>query len=406
MVVNFTAGFGTGADPCTLPFTPAYQIQGSGQSPAITGLVDHARRRGRRLRGAVAGAARLLPPGRDRRRRCRHLGRHLRVQRQQQQRQPRRRRPRQRHGRRLPGPDAGQQRHVDRQVRHRQRRADRRAFPVASPDVPRALRGHAGARLPQTLSVTEHFQLGRFGQVVLSSDGRLQQPTNVTAPGAPPSPCRRRTTCATIILDDALQSQNPDPIVFARGGQPLSASNTLRGGDTATGIVGVLTYTWAGNAASGNAYRVRPVNALSGHVELRRRQSASGGGAGRGRHGRVVGMNLLNFFNTFARTARFGVGGPPDRLPRRRHPGRVRPPGARRPSPPSWRMRPDVLGVNEIENDGYGPSSALAVPGRSAECGHGARHLRVHRRGREHRSGQRDGHRRHQGRHALQAGAS
>ena len=27
-------------------------------------------------------------------------------------------------------------------------------------------------RLPQTLSVTEHFQLGRFGQVVLSADGR------------------------------------------------------------------------------------------------------------------------------------------------------------------------------------------------------------------------------------------
>ena len=29
-------------------------------------------------------------------------------------------------------------------------------------------------RLPQTMYVTEHFQLGRFGQVVLSSGGRLQ----------------------------------------------------------------------------------------------------------------------------------------------------------------------------------------------------------------------------------------
>jgi hypothetical protein len=26
-----------------------------------------------------------------------------------------------------------------------------------------------------------------------------------------------------------------------------------------TGIIGVTTYTWAGNSASGNAYRVRPV---------------------------------------------------------------------------------------------------------------------------------------------------
>ena len=67
-------------------------------------------------------------------------------------------------------------------------------------------------------------------------------------------------------MDDSSQAQNPDPILFGRGGSPLSAANTLRGGDTATGIVGVMTYTWAGNAASGNAYRVRPVNALGGSI--------------------------------------------------------------------------------------------------------------------------------------------
>ena len=71
-----------------------------------------------------------------------------------------------------------------------------------------------------------------------------------------------------IILDDASQVQNPDPILFGRGGLPLSARNTLRGGDTATGIVGVLNYTWAGNSASGNAYRVRPINALNGYVNF------------------------------------------------------------------------------------------------------------------------------------------
>jgi len=67
-----------------------------------------------------------------------------------------------------------------------------------------------------------------------------------------------------VILDDASQAQNPDPILFGRGGLPLSASNTLRGGDTATGIVGVLNYTWADNSASPNAYRVRPINAMGG----------------------------------------------------------------------------------------------------------------------------------------------
>jgi uncharacterized protein len=36
-------------------------------------------------------------------------------------------------------------------------------------------------RLPQTLFVTEHFQLGRFGQVVMSAESRLKQPTSVVA---------------------------------------------------------------------------------------------------------------------------------------------------------------------------------------------------------------------------------
>src|SRR5262249_35909190 len=121
-------------------------------------------------------------------------------------------------------------------------------------------------RLPQTLSVTEHFQLGRFGMVVMSSGGKLPQPTNVVAPGAPAVAMQAANNLNRIIIDDPTQAQNPDPIVFGRGGLPLSASNTLRGGDTATNIVGVMTYTWAGNAASGNAFRVRPLQAMGGSV--------------------------------------------------------------------------------------------------------------------------------------------
>ena len=77
-------------------------------------------------------------------------------------------------------------------------------------------------RLPQTLYVTEHFQLGRFGQVVLSSGGRLTQPTNVALPGAPALALQAANDLNRIILDDALQNQNPDPIVFGAAGCPLS----------------------------------------------------------------------------------------------------------------------------------------------------------------------------------------
>ena len=262
-------------------------------------------------------------------------------------------------------------------------------------------------RMPQTLSVTEHFQLGRFGQVVMSAGGRLLQPTNVVAP-------RRRSGRAAggerprqIIVDDALQNQNPDPILFGRGGNPLSASNTLRGGDTATGMVGVMTYTWAGNSASGNAFRLRPVGALGGGVPLRGGQPAARGRPAVGGTLRVAGMNLLNFFNTFDGSARVactrGVGGAltdcrgADNAAEfvRQWPKTVAAvvgTGA------------DVVAVTELENDGYGPDSAIqfltdrlneaTAPGTYAFVDADAGTGQV----------ERAGHRRDQGRHPLQAG--
>ncbi|MES2717105.1 MAG: ExeM/NucH family extracellular endonuclease [Pseudomonadota bacterium] len=152
-------------------------------------------------------------------------------------------------------------------------------------------------RLPQTLSVTEHFQLGRFGQVVLSVDGRQVQPTNLVAPGAPALALEASNQLARIILDDALQSQNPDPIVFGRGGMPLSASNTLRGGDTVAGVVGVMGWTWAGNSASGNAWRVRPLGALGGAVPFFVASNPRPASVPLGAGLRVTGFNVLNFFN-------------------------------------------------------------------------------------------------------------
>jgi predicted extracellular nuclease len=213
-------------------------------------------------------------------------------------------------------------------------------------------------RFPQTLYVTEHFQLGRFGQVVMSADGRLKQPTNVVAPGAPALALQAANNLNRIIVDDALQNQNPDPILFGRGGNPLSASNTLRGGDTATGMVGVMSYTWAGNAASGNAYRLRPINALGGGVpnfQPANPRPASAPAVGGTLH--VAGMNLLNFFNTFSGCTN-GVGGAATDC---------RGANSQTEFDRQWPktvaaivgIGADIIGVNEIENDGYGPTSAI-----------------------------------------------
>jgi len=237
-------------------------------------------------------------------------------------------------------------------------------FPVPSATYLERYEGML-VRLPQTLYVTEHFQLGRFGQVVLSSGGRLKQPTNVVAPGAPALALQAQNDLNRIIIDDASQAQNPDPILFGRGGNPLSASNTLRGGDTATGIVGVMTYTWAGNAASGNAYRVRPIGALGGSVNFQPSNPRPTSAPAVGGTLKVVGMNLLNFFNTFdglpdtVDNCSNGVGGAATDC---------RGADTQAEFDRQWpktvaailAINPDVLGFNEIENDGYGPSSAIA----------------------------------------------
>ena len=212
-------------------------------------------------------------------------------------------------------------------------------------------------RFTQALTVTEHFQLGRFGQVVLSSGGRLRQPTNVAAPGAAALAVQAANDLNRIIVDDASQTQNPDPIVFGRNGQPLSASNTLRGGDTATGLVGVLTYTWGGNVASPNAYRVRPINALNGSVTFDGTNPRPSTVPDVGGTVKVVGMNLLNFFNTFSGCTG-GVGGAATDCR-----GADNSAEFSRQSDKTvaaiLAMNPDVLGVNELENDGYGSTSAI-----------------------------------------------
>jgi predicted extracellular nuclease len=225
-------------------------------------------------------------------------------------------------------------------------------------------------RVAQTMTVTEHFQLGRFGQVLLSSDGRLDQPTAVVEPGAPAAALQAANNLRKILVDDASQGQNPDPIVFGRDGQPLSASNTLRGGDTASGIVGVMTYTFGGNAASPNAFRIRPINSLGGQIEFEAVNDRPGGTAEVDGGTRVAALNLLNYFNSFSGCTN-GVGGVATDCR-----GAENATEFARQVPKTVAailgLDAAVVGVNEIENDGYGPSSSIAHLVAALNAGAGA----------------------------------
>ena len=362
MAADYAATFTTAADVCQLTFTPAYAIQGNGPSAAITGTVttqgvvvgDFETPGGSgQLRGfflqdlagdgdpATSDGIFVFNGGTD----SVSLGEIVRVT--------------------GTAGDFQDQTQVSASAiadcgTGSVAPADV-TFPVSSTTFLERFEGML-VRLPQTMHVTEHFQLGRFGQVVLSAEARLQQPTNVVAPGAPALALQAQNNLNRIILDDATNTQNPDPIVFGRGGQPLSAGNTLRGGDTATGIVGVMSYTWAG--AGGNAYRVRPVNALGGFVNFEPANPRPDAAPAVGGSLKVASMNLLNYFNTFdglpdtVDNCTFGVGGAP---------ADCRGADTQEEFDRQWpktvaailALNPDVLGVNEVENDGYDAASAI-----------------------------------------------
>ena len=138
--------------------------------------------------------------------------------------------------------------------------------------------------LPQTLTVTEVFNLGRFGEVSLSGTGRLANPTNVVAPGAPAIALADLNDRSRIILDDGDNLQNIDPTHYPQGG--LSASNTLRVGDSLPSLIGI------GDQRFGN-YRLQPVGPISyNQTNLRPTAPEPVGGTLR-----VASFNVLNFFN-------------------------------------------------------------------------------------------------------------
>ena len=83
-------------------------------------------------------------------------------------------------------------------------------LPVASATALEAVEGML-VRTPEALTVTEHFQLGRFGQIVVSSGGRLPQPTQVAEPGAAANAVQAANNLNRLIVDDALNNQNPRP---------------------------------------------------------------------------------------------------------------------------------------------------------------------------------------------------
>ncbi len=220
-------------------------------------------------------------------------------------------------------------------------------LPFASLDFLERFEGML-VRLPQALVISEYFNYERFGEIVLAlpleGETRAFTPTAIDEPGAPALARALANSLRRITLDDGLGLQNPD---FLRhpNGSAFALDNRFRGGDTVQNVVGVLGFDF-------NLYRIQPIGPAD-YTAVDPRPDAPEPVGG---YLRIAAMNTLNFFLTLD----YPTGDPLDN-----HCGplqNVECRGADADQPAEFtrqrtklldalaRLDADILGLNEVEN--------------------------------------------------------
>lgn len=202
------------------------------------------------------------------------------------------------------------------------------------------------------LVVTNTFEMGRFGEVQLSSE-RLFNPTNITVPGsAEYAALVIANSLDKIDIDDGSDEQNPLVVPFPTGG--LSASNTLRLGDTVASLVGIMDYRFG-------EFKIVPTD-MPTFVMSNPRTAEPELAVG---NLKVASLNVLNYFNNL--DAGPNVCGPNGNQDCR---------GAEdngtdgnglnefdrqkvKTIAAIAAMDADIVGLMEIENDGFGADSSI-----------------------------------------------
>jgi hypothetical protein len=198
--------------------------------------------------------------------------------------------------------------------------------------------------IPHTMTVAQNYFQGRYGQVTLSTDGRMYQPTHMYEPGsAEYDALLDENMRRMLILDDGSSEQNPDPIPY------IGLNNTLRAGDVVSAnLTGIIDN---GPINSGDLidYRLHPTE----EVDIERTNTRPASPPDVGGRLQVASFNVLNYFNGDGMGGGFPTARGADTLvefERQR----------KKIITAVLALDADVVGLMEIENDGYGPYSAIA----------------------------------------------
>jgi predicted extracellular nuclease len=200
--------------------------------------------------------------------------------------------------------------------------------------------------LPQTLTVTDNFDFGHYGEFILAN-GRLSTPTNVVAPGVPAQTLEVANFLNQILVDDDSSATYPDPTpyLYNSAGRGL----TFRAGSTVTGLAGILDEKFG-------AYIVEPTETPVFTDANPRVDSPAVIGTLR-----VCIGNVANLMNGDGAGGGFPTSrGATTAAEYQRQLAKV--------TAALLNLAPDIMGLTEVENDrvtnglpnSYGPTSAIA----------------------------------------------
>ena len=231
---------------------------------------------------------------------------------------------------------------------------------------------YEGMRVTASGVVTNNFTLGRGASFDIA-DTRIPTFTQVNAPSTTGNAAYAADLKNRYIrIDDGSRAQNPDPEIFARGGQSLSADNTLRGGDTVT-ATGVLSYGNDGWTSSGSLDTYR-IHTTAQNVQVQATNPRSDAPDAVGGSLRVGSLNVLNYFTSLVTSNDGCTPNGTDSASRGANTcaeflrQRTKTVGA------ILGLNPDVLGLLEMQNDfdkGANSSVANLVGALNAEAGAG-----------------------------------
>ena len=185
--------------------------------------------------------------------------------------------------------------------------------------------------LPQEFIITANDNFASYGEKTLSPSSRLPIPTSLSKPGPSAITLQTLNKRSKIILDDG---SNKDPVL-----DPFP--QTLRSGDSVQGIIGILSFDF-------RKYRVHPLS-IQNILTLNPRPDKPepvGGTI------KIASFNVENYFNGDGQGGGFPTSrGAESQAEFERQRAKI--------VDAITDLDADVIGLMEIENDGYGEFSAI-----------------------------------------------